>query len=367
MSKKKQHYVPQVYMKAWETKVETSKEPNKKFNGIYAFNKSNIGEGTNKDSILWKPHLYTVNFSSYHICRACPKIKKEFVSLIYKILRKESPKPVYAKIGYSIIKTKKSISKHFYEFENWKFYYDDGNAARDSAIRNRIQELNCYILENAFDSYFEKNWETIYKDFIEAVHNGQPIAIGQSERFIPFETASQMLKCFFIMMFRNPMYYTMNIYAEIKRKLSENITSNIINIIKEYTVSIDTLITELWHCELYNIFFKETHGIYHIITDMALDGCQMILFEANDGEGNFITSDIPAFEHISNVENKNLNGLLFPLSPKYLLFIARGFDKINIVDHRFANTDTIRYLNNIIFQHKNNIAIAMSKQLDDSL
>ena len=49
-------------MKAWETKVETSKEPNKKFNGVYVFNDSNIGEGANRNSVLWKPHLYTISF-----------------------------------------------------------------------------------------------------------------------------------------------------------------------------------------------------------------------------------------------------------------------------------------------------------------
>lgn len=32
---KKQHFVPRVYLKAWETQVETLKEPDKKFKGIY--------------------------------------------------------------------------------------------------------------------------------------------------------------------------------------------------------------------------------------------------------------------------------------------------------------------------------------------
>ena len=35
MPTKKQHFVPRVYLKAWETQVETLKEPNKKFKGIY--------------------------------------------------------------------------------------------------------------------------------------------------------------------------------------------------------------------------------------------------------------------------------------------------------------------------------------------
>lgn len=61
MPTKRQHFVSRVYMKAWETKVETIKEPNKKFDGVYVFYGSNIGEGANRNSVLGKPHLYTVS------------------------------------------------------------------------------------------------------------------------------------------------------------------------------------------------------------------------------------------------------------------------------------------------------------------
>jgi len=37
MATKRQHFVPQVYMKAWETEVEKISEPNKKFQGVYVF------------------------------------------------------------------------------------------------------------------------------------------------------------------------------------------------------------------------------------------------------------------------------------------------------------------------------------------
>lgn len=74
MSTKRQHFVPRVYMKAWETKVETSKEPDKKFDGVYVFNGSDIGEDANRNSVLWKPHLYTINFSYFYICKSCSKV-----------------------------------------------------------------------------------------------------------------------------------------------------------------------------------------------------------------------------------------------------------------------------------------------------
>lgn len=57
MPTKKQHFVPRVYMKAWETQVETLKEPEKKFNGIYVIKDGSIGDGANRNSVLWKPAL----------------------------------------------------------------------------------------------------------------------------------------------------------------------------------------------------------------------------------------------------------------------------------------------------------------------
>lgn len=50
MAAKKQHFVPRVYMKAWETEVETLKEPTKKLEGVYMFSGDNkIGNGANRD------------------------------------------------------------------------------------------------------------------------------------------------------------------------------------------------------------------------------------------------------------------------------------------------------------------------------
>ncbi len=143
-------------MKAWETVVETSKEPDKKFNGVYVFNNSEFGEGANRNSVLWKPHLYTINFQYSYICKSCPKIKQQFINIIYDLLKTGFKQPVCGKLGYSIIKTKKSIEKHFFEINDWDFYYDDGNIARKTSIQKRIDALNCYILEDSFDDYIEK-------------------------------------------------------------------------------------------------------------------------------------------------------------------------------------------------------------------
>lgn len=93
----------------------------------------------------------------------------------------------------------------------------------------------------------------------------------------------------------------------------------------------------------------------------------MILFETYEEAGFFITSDNPAFEYRSVVEKNNNNGMIFPISPKYLLFIAKGDEGINVVDHRFANAETIKYFNRIIAQYKSDTLIANRKNLNELL
>lgn len=378
MSTKKQHFVPRVYMKAWETLVETSKEPDKKFNGVYVFNNSDVGEGANRNSVLWKPHLYTINFQYSYIGKSCAKVRSAFVNMIYELLRTGFKQPVYGKLGHSIIKLKKSIEKHFLEIDDWDFYYYDGNLAKKSAIKSQIEALNCYILEDSFDNYLEKNWESIYSDFVDCVHNGTPVGLGRSERVIPENVANNILEAFFLMLCRNPKFDAMGVYTKIKNNLLYPVFTSMCHVgdageeaseqeIEEGKEYADELMTGIWYSELYKMFFKKSGGFYHNIVKIALTGCQMILFETYDSAGSFITSDNPAFEHRTVVEKQNLNGMLFPLTPKYLLFIAKGSEGINVIDHRFANSDTIRHFNRIIMQHKTESLISVTKELKDSI
>lgn len=330
MPTKKQHFVPRVYMKAWETQVETLKEPDKKFNGIYVIKDGSIGDGANRNSVLWKPHLYTINFKYSFICNSCAKLKSQYVDLIYDLLKTGFKQPVYGKLGYSIIKTKKSINKHFFEIHDWDFFYYDGNVAKKAAILSQIDALNCYILEDSFDDYLEKNWENIMNSFVSGVHNGQPIGLERSERIISEDIARNMLASFFIMLCRNPKFDAMGVYTKIKEKLLYPIFESMCKDEEAETLDVgtsegkeyaDELMTGIWYSELYKMFFKNKGGFYHNVVQLALSGCQMILFETYDNAGQFITSDNPAFEHKSTViKRNNGSGLIFPISPKYLVF-----------------------------------------------
>lgn len=381
MPTKQQHFVPRVYMKAWETNVETIKNHHIKFSGVYIFeDQSSLGDGANIKSVLWMPRLYTVRFHHKFICRSCPRIMDDFVSQIYSIMRENSSNPIYAKLGHSIIRTKKSIRKHLHEVDDWQFYYEDGNIARQKAVQRNINSINSYVLETSFDDYFEKKWDSVRKGFIDAVQNAPPIDINRSERQIPMRLANDMLSCFFMMLCRSPYFSAMGIYQKIKNtilypvfeelcisaipkeknEITEEDRKNAIAESMEYA---DNIMTGVWYSELYRMMFGDAGGFYHNIIPTVLSDCQMILFEVYPDAEHFITSDNPAFEHRLSVTTQNSSGFIFPISPTHLLFIAKGSEKFNLVDHRYANNDTVRHFNRIIASHKRNLIIADSKRI----
>jgi len=211
--------------------------------------------------------------------------------------------------------------------------------------------------------------------FVDGVHNGQPVGLGRSERIIPVDTAKDMVESFFIMLCRNPEFDAMGVYTQIKENLLYPVFESKCKDEDAETVEVETnegkeyaneLMTGIWYSEFYKMFFKNTGGFYHNVVQFALSGCQMILFEACDNAGTFITSDNPAFEHKSSVvERDNGSGLVFPISSKYLVFVAKGDEGINVVDHRFTDTDTVKKINRIINAHKTEIIISSSKNLKD--
>ena len=63
MSIRFQHYVPQVYLRAWESKVVSIKEPKKEFMGVYYFEKDKLEIGDYKVHLIYQQK----DFCSYLI------------------------------------------------------------------------------------------------------------------------------------------------------------------------------------------------------------------------------------------------------------------------------------------------------------
>ena len=118
----------------------------------------------------------------------------------------------------------------------------------------------------------------------------------------------------------------------------------------------------IWFTELYRMFYKENGGFYHTALAKAVENCQFILFETYPNAGSFITSDNPAFQHISHVEATNMNGYYFSINPNHMLLIAKGSDPVNVVSYRMADKDLIKKFNRVISSHSSQKIVSIEKE-----
>jgi hypothetical protein len=267
-------------------------------------------------------------------------------------MRENSPQPVYGKLGYSLIKTKQSVRKHLHDIERWDFYYDDGTTARKKALLNRFNDMRCYLLENSFSSAFENKWENILQTFVDEIKDASPTPGLGLDRKISEKAAKDMMEFFFMMLCRSPQFDAMGVYSWMNDILKQTFLE-----VKETEEMMDAV----WFTELYRMFYKENGGFYHTALAKAVENCQFILFETNPDAGSFITSDNPAFQHISHVEANNMNGYYFPISPKHMLLIAKGSEPVNIISYRMANRDLVRKFNQVISSHSSAKIVSVEK------
>lgn len=364
---RQQHFVPQTYLKAWVTKVTSDTDPTTPFSGFYVFDtEDGSGHGLTTKSVLWHPYLYTVNIEQTNVIERCPKIFTDFVNQIYHIMRERQGSSVYGKLDYSVIKTRSSIRRHFRDIDSWEFYRDNGELARTNAIRNEMKSIRSNVIEEGFSNKFELSWASVLHRFISEMHSSSSGIIGKSERHISSESANAMLSFFFMMLCRNPRFNCMGIYDVIANLLrstfgvpeAQNETGN--DVAKE-------MVHDLWLVELYRMLYGGARGFYHSALNAAALKLQMVLFEAYNDAGQFITNDNPAFQHYSIPEVQNMNGYIFPLSPKHLLFICKGDAPINIVDMRFADHKVVAYFNQAIYRNRTQKAISNCKDLSKLL
>ena len=250
------------------------------------------------------------------------------------------------------VKMKKSVYKHLYDIDSWDFFYDDGTTARKKALLNRFDDMRCYLLEDSFSSIFENSWEDTLWTFIDETKHASPTPGLGLDRKISEKAAKDMMEFFFMMLCRSPQFDAMGVYTWMSDILKETFPD-----VKETEEMMDAV----WFTELYRMFYKNSGGFYHTVLAKAVENCQFVLFEAYPDAGSFITSDNPAFQHISHAEADNMNGYYFPITPKHMLLIAKGSDPVNIISYRMANGELIKKFNKIIASHCSEKIVSVEK------
>ena len=351
-----QHFVPRSYLKAWETRVRNSHEPTKRFQGVYVFEDGAIkGEGHNIRSILWSQSLYTIKYLDYfYIHGKYPEIDRDFIYRIREAFCNSFMKPIVAYYDGNTIVTDQDILENLVYLDDWEFLYTDGTVAPKKRIINLLRNLSSQCLENGLDDMFEKRWTETRDSFICEVEKEAQYK-GFYLYSIPKEIAEQMVRFFYSMLCRNPEFDSFGIYTKVKNRVLRpvGLTNELIG----------ELMRPQWIGELYRMIYGDARGFFSLGIAETFKSCQMILFRRDVDASQFITSDNPSFKYTSMVERQNLNGFYFPLSPDYLLMIAKGKAGIEKVDYRAANDATVKMLNRIISNNKTRVLVASQRYL----
>lgn len=345
MATKNQHFVPQVYLKAWETTVFSINEPTKPFNGVYKYSKYSLslGDGCNKKNLLSSNHTYTIDEEQWFLLNSCPEIKKEFLFKLKAILSKRSI-TVYCN-GIKLKKNTDFLS-NLQNLETWQFYRDDGSQASQKAINSEIRGIRCYCIEDKFSSFMEQKWESILADMLSAFPaNG---GSGQLEVKMSKQSIESMLTMISLMMCRNPAFTLYGLFDWADTLLSE--TFNQWDDISEKEKWISIMRRGFWLSQIYKGLFQDPKGFVEVFTKSAMNGLGIIVFRVrDDSEGNFITSDNPVVHYDCILHTQDKRGIYFPLTPRVLLFMGKNTsDCIENVIFRTVTNQDVRSINRII-------------------
>lgn len=368
MAKKFQHYVPQVYLKAWETEdVCSIKDSNRKSNGVYYYSKDNlaIGERRNTKSILAQYHTYTVDYEHSFVFKEMPEVARDYGLKICEVLNSHDA------VAYYLGKELKTIcaltsQKTFSFLDDWNFYKKENpkKLAKKNAIISDIKNIRSYIIEDKLDDFLEKEWTKTRDDFIYAVE-GQSLGKNMVYVEIDKSIASKLIYSMLLLMCRNPVFDCLGIFPKIGNTFMKIFSMNGLTN-EEYIKSqkvVDQQMHAAWLSEIYKGLYDSEKGFCKLYAEKIPEKCNLVLLRIPEENGSIITSDNPAFMFINNLTRGNKNGFYMPLTPQYLLLIGKGGDDINSVEVHTISNQGVRFYNSVILSKATSSIVSNKKYL----
>lgn len=275
-----------------------------------------------------------------------PSIYKDFVNQTYKLMRVNADIPIYARWQEKTIRSRKDISKYLLDYIEWDFYYEKGGKAKNRFLKDQITSMKSLVLEDKLGIKFENDWSNVRDNFIGSVEKYQCNGEVIENEFVKMEK-NNILEFLFMMVCRNPNYDIFGVYKQVDDKILTLLPEEI----RKENLEFQRYLI------IYRMLFDSPKGAYITYLDFFKNSGEIILYKALEGSGQFITSDNPAFLYGSIPEIKNETGIIFPLTPQYLLFLGKGDP--NIVRYGLADSHTINHFNNITLRNSIKYCISM--------
>lgn len=350
---KEQHYVPEAYLKYWKTLIPNNQATSNDTKGVYVYEKNNIDSFKERTIkvIMKENHIYTIGNELFFLAIMHDKIHEDLSLKLFNCLK---ARKVYAIFKGKVINSLYQVKKNFITFSDWD-YFEKGtnNVSSKKSIISQINDIKSYVLENAFDKYVENHYDKILKDFINAVVvSNMPGGIKR----IDCQVAYRMLNMFVVMASRNPAFDGFGSYKYV---------DNLIDVPWSDENNKQILKKAIWLRDIYAILFCQQDSISTNMLDWMKNKGGMILYEPKDLKNSFfITSDKPAFVNLNCIFKENINGCIFALSPKYLLYIAKNSkENVNEVGYKLIEDDEVKRMNEMIRTNATKVIVSNRKDV----
>ena len=290
---KKQHYVPQTYLKAWED------ENNKVY--VYEKDTDTLKQYSKVEKILYELDLYTKTIVDSVI------LDNEEKESIFSFLDQYTV--YYNDEGTEkVLNNYNDYTKYYFDFENWSIRREDNTIVSKKSIRNNIEQNRFTVIEQNWHC-IENKWESLVQNINNLIKNVTTLSLTNRHKLIEFMVVQK--------------YRTLMALEYFK-----HMAKKVLNSIKEYY---DEELFNKFTEELGISYFKQQMEKYQMGQNgVILNEIEYLKENANivffvPINKKFITSDNPVI--LINDEsflNGRYNGLYFPILPNLMIGIFKG-------------------------------------------
>lgn len=351
---KRQHFVPKVYLKYW---CLDKKKKKLYYYKKFPYEKMNVSI----KNVCIKKDQYTLDNQKYEfIINRYPKLSYEIAQEILEILKTNNCICKYNKIE---LDNEQKIMDNSLFISAWKFYNPDGKEVtyEENKKLEQIKKVTNYSIEHRLNEEFESIWDKRLDDLIPEFENNV-----NSEILLSSKRLDSLLDMFLVTMLRNPNFD----YFENLERILNAFCDIFCDIFESGALDKNDFLNKqnsgFRKGSLYESLNKD--GVYKALYSEIKKYLNILILVANEGEGDFITSDNPAFLNRTCIPESSISDyLIFPLSPKCVMLMYKNksnpkkkIEKIGIVG---KNNPDIKKVNRWIMKNSKNFYISLNDDL----
>ncbi len=291
---KKQHYVPQTYLKAW------ADENNK----VYVYEKDTeiLKQYSKVEKVLYELDLYTKTIFDSVILD--DKEKESIFSFL------DQYKVYYNDEGIEkVLNDYNDYTKYYFDFENWIIRREDNTIVSKKSIRNNIEQNRFTIIEQNWHC-IENEWESLVQNIDALIKNDIPLSSSNKYKLIEFMVVQK---------------YRTIMALEFFKCITKNLL-NSFDLDEKFLSEITEELGMAYFKQQMQKYQKGEKGIILNEIEYLKENANIIFFIPINKK--FITSDNPVIlindEHF--LKGK-YNGMYFPILPNLMIGIFKGDGK----------------------------------------